>query len=55
MSKNHVLKNQVLKNHVEKFSYPENGECSDDSSEILKEIVDNPTSESDKSDAETES
>ena len=46
---------EVLKNHVEKVSYPENGECSDDSSEILKEIVDNPTSESDESDAEIES
>ena len=46
---------EVLKNHVEKVSYPENGEYSDDSSKILKEVVDNPASESDESDAETES
>ena len=46
---------EILKNHVEKVSYPENGEYSDDSSEILKEIVDNPASESDETDAEIES
>ena len=46
---------EVLKNHVEKVSYPENDEYSDDSSEILKEIVDNPASESDETDAEIES
>ena len=46
---------EVLKNHVEKVSYPENGEYSDDSSEILQEIMDDPASESDESDAEIES
>ena len=46
---------EVLKNHVEKVSYPEDGEYSDDSSKILKEVVDNPASESDESDAEIES
>ena len=46
---------EVLKNHVKKVSYPENGEYSDDSSKILKEIVYNPVSESDESDAEIES
>ena len=46
---------EVLKNHVEKVSYPENGKYSDDSSEIVKEIVDNPASESDETDAEIES
>ena len=38
---------EVLKLHVEKVSYPEYGEYSDDSVEILKEIVDNPEIERD--------
>jgi len=35
---------------VEKVSYPEYGEYSDDSSEILNKIVDNPLGESAESD-----
>ena len=46
---------EVLKNHVEKVFYPENGKYLDDSSKILEEIVDNPVSESNESDAEIES
>ena len=46
---------EILKNHVKQVSYPENGKYSDDSSEILKETVDNPVSESDESDAEIKS
>ena len=43
---------EVLELHVEKVSYPEYGEYSDDSVEILKEIVDNPEIESEGSDVE---
>ena len=43
---------EVLILHVEKVSYPEYGVYSDDSAEILKEIVDNPESESEGSDVE---
>ena len=43
---------EVLKLHVGKVSYPEYGVYSDDSAEILKEIVDNPESESEGSDVE---
>ena len=46
---------EVRKNHVEKVSYPENSEYSDDSFQILKETVDNLASESDENDAEIES
>ena len=35
---------EVLKLYVEKVSYAEDGVYSDDSAEILKEIVDNPES-----------
>ena len=45
---------EVLKLHVEKVSYPEYGEYSDDSVEILKEIVDNPEIESEGSDVEVD-
>ena len=37
---------------MEKVSYPEYGVYSDDSAEILREIVDNPESESEGSDVE---
>ena len=37
----------VLKWHVEKVSFPEYGEYSDDSSEILKDIMDNSQEDSD--------
>ena len=43
---------EVLKLHVEKVAYPEYGEYSDDSGKILKEIMDNPESESEGSDVE---
>ena len=43
---------EVLKLHVEKVAYPEYGEYSDDSGKSLKEIMDNPESESEGSDVE---
>ena len=45
---------EVLKLYVEKVAYPEYGKYSDDSSKILKEIMDNPESESEGSDVEVD-
>ena len=38
----------ILKRHVEKVSFPEYGEYPDDSSEILKEIMENPEDDSEE-------
>lgn len=45
----------VFKWHVEKVSFPEYGEYSDDSLEILKEIMDNPQEYSENEESERES
>ena len=44
----------ILKRHVEKVSFPEYGEYPDDSSEILKEIMENPEDDSEE-ESESES
>ena len=44
----------VLMRHVEKVSFPEYGEYSDDSSEILKEIMDNPQEDSENEESESD-
>jgi len=41
----HEINAVLWEKHVEKVSYQKYGEYSDDSSEILKEIVDNQASE----------